>query len=478
MAGSDEFFANVSAAVFANPFSERRQQLDRAIVGVDTPALDVVLDTVRARLARTARSSSRRKRDTADHEHRGHAHLFDVYHHYQPAFARLVDAQRQAGADPVVFDEGVEIVGRLVAAGFAEHEAESHLPIFWQMHRAYRFITESLVGGGQAMRTLRESLWNNLFTTDVGLYHGWLRGRMDDFSTILLGETGTGKGAAASAIGRAGFIPWQPSKRRFAASFTAAFTEANLAGMAETLIESELFGHRKGAFTGAVVNHDGLLARCSPHGAVFLDEIGDVSIPIQIKLLHVLQTREFYPVGGHERRRFTGRVIAATNRALDQARAEGRFRDDFYYRLCADVIELPPLRQRLREAPDEFDALVATVLHRTLGQPATKLVEPIAAAIRAGVGPDYAWPGNVRELEQAVRRVLLTGSYRGDGARRERSPRERLHQAVEHGDADARTVLSAYCAMLWERYGTYEAVAAKTELDRRTVKKYVVGFEG
>ena len=208
------------------------------------------------------------------------------------------------------------------------------------------------------MRRLREALWNNVFTHDMRGYDAALWNRMEDFSTLLLGETGTGKGQAAAAIGRSEFIPYLPAERRFAANFTETFIAINLSQFPEQLIESELFGHRKGAFTGAIDHHQGVFERCSAHGALFLDEIGEVSIPVQIKLLQVLQERTFTPVGGRERKRFPGRVVAATNRPLDRLRAEGRFRDDFFYRLCSDVIEMPTLRQRLAESAAEMVELV------------------------------------------------------------------------------------------------------------------------
>src|SRR5256885_693597 len=132
-------------------------------------------------------------------------------------------------------------------------------------------------------------------------------------------------------------------ERRFAANFAESFIAINLSQYPETLIESELFGHRKGAFTGAIDHHAGVFERCSAYGALFLDEIGEVSIPVQIKLLQVLQERTFTALGGHEKRRFSGRVIAATNRRLDELRRDGRFRDDFFFRLCSDVIEVPTL---------------------------------------------------------------------------------------------------------------------------------------
>src|SRR5438093_11021295 len=179
------------------------------------------------------------------------------------------------------------------------------------------------------MCELRRNLWQNVFTQEIRLYERYLWDRLEDFSTLLLGETGTGKGTAAAAIGRSGFIPFDEKQGRFVESFTRSFIALNLSQHPETLIESELFGHKKGAFTGAVEAHEGVFARCSPHGAIFLDEIGDVPTPIQIKLLHVLQERTFSPVGSHEKLRFRGRVIAATNQPLDVLREKQLFRDDF-----------------------------------------------------------------------------------------------------------------------------------------------------
>mgnify|MGYP001027021373 CR=1 FL=1 len=142
-------------------------------------------------------------------------------------------------------------------------------------------------------------------------------------------------------------------------------------------------------------------------------EIGEISIPIQIKLLQVLQERVFSPVGSHQEGRFQGRVIAATNRSLEEIRRQRVFRDDSYYRLCSDIIVVPPLRQRIREAPQELDDLLAHTVARMVGAPSPELVGMVKAVVDARLGPDYPWPGNVRELEQCVRRVLLKKDYAG-----------------------------------------------------------------
>ncbi len=260
-------------------------------------------------------------------------------------------------------------LAELQRRGFSAAAAGRYLALCFQLRRAFYFIHEALLGESPCMGRLRRELWNNVFTCDLGLYSRWLWRRMEDFSTLLLGETGTGKGTAAAAIGRSGFIPFDSRRGAFVESFTRSFTALNLSQFAEGLIESELFGHRKGAFTGAAEDHRGALAMCSQHGAVFLDEIGEVPATIQIKLLQVLQERAFTPVGSHARERFAGRIIAATNRPLPELLAGGRFRADFYYRLCSDTIVVPPLRQRLAEEPRELATLVAATVARLLGQP-------------------------------------------------------------------------------------------------------------
>jgi transcriptional regulator with AAA-type ATPase domain len=297
-----------------------------------------------------------------------------------------------------------EILALLGRRSFSAEEARRFLAIFYQVRRAFYFIVHGLLGESDCMKAFRRHLWDNVFTHDIRWYDRYLWSRMEDFSTLLLGETGTGKGTAAGAIGRSGFIPFDERKACFAQSFTRSFVALNLSQYPEALIESELFGHKKGAFTGAVEAHEGVFTRCSPYGAIFLDEIGDVSTPVQIKLLQVLQERTFSPVGSHDKLRFRGRVIAATNHSIDALRDQKVFRDDFFYRLCSDVLTVPPLRQRLQEFPAELGLLVKHLVTRMTGAPAPELVALVMEVLNESVGTHYNWPGNVRELEQAVRR--------------------------------------------------------------------------
>ena len=141
--------------------------------------------------------------------------------------------------------------------------------LFHQIHRAYTFIGQRLLGQAPSMRALRERLWVNVFTHDLELYVEALWDRLDDFSTFLVGASGAGKGAAAVALGHSGWIPLDTKRSRFAASFPRLLVPIHLAEFPDTLLESELFGHVRGAFTGAIKDQDGVLARCQRHGSLF-----------------------------------------------------------------------------------------------------------------------------------------------------------------------------------------------------------------
>lgn len=475
-----EFLSMVSAAAFANPFSHSRRELDARISALpvtapQTETLRTALERLRAfvdRLDRSGQSALHLFR-AEDQPLLATAYLFDAFHRHMDRLDNLIRSQLSSPEGISETPFASELIRDLTHRGFAHSDAARYFAMFYQLRRAYHFIACALVGCAPCMEDLRLHLWENVFTHDTLSYDRFMWNRMEDFSTLLLGETGTGKGAAATAIGRSGFIPFDVRRNRFKEDFTQTYIAINLSQFSENLIESELFGHRKGAFTGAMEAHEGVFARCSPHGSIFLDEIGDVSIPVQIKLLKVLQERTFTPVGSHENLRFHGRVIAACNKPIEQLRSQGLFRNDFYYRLSSDIIVVPPLRQRLAEDPRELALLVGVILERILGAPSKELQGVIMDAIAAGVGPNYAWPGNVRELEQCVRRVILTQTYAGDNAAIASDLRGKIATRIDTGTYDARELQADYCLLLYERHGTYEEVARRTGLDRRTVKKYV-----
>jgi transcriptional regulator with PAS, ATPase and Fis domain len=473
------FLCKVYEAAFANPFSEDRVQLDMSIAGLDKDIppgdrLAAVISKVDAFLYELDQPQPARLQDfkTEDQHLVKHAILFSLFHRVMPQFDDLIARQIQTREGTCSVSFARETLAEMHKRGLDREEATRCFALFYQLRRAYHFIHQSLIGRCNSMKHLRMVLWNNVFTHDVRLYVATLWDRMEDFATLILGETGTGKGAAAAAIGRSGFIPFNEQQNAFCESFMASFVELNLSQFPESLIESELFGHRKGAFTGAIEAHPGTFSLCSSHGSVFLDEIGDVSIPVQIKLLRVLQDRTFSPVGSHERKRFHGRVIAATNKPLDDLRRKGLFRDDFYYRLCSDQIRVPALQQRIQEDPRELDDLLAIVTPRITGGADQAILATLKAVILDSVGINYAWPGNVRELEQCVRQILLSGAYNGQKAT-PGSMLDELHDGIRAGRYGAQALLSDYCQHLYSIHGTYEAVAKITNLDRRTVKKHL-----
>lgn len=480
-AGEREFFSALDRVVYGNPFSDERTELVRRLV---PGATNATLVADREALARLVQPWLQRFSDatvlaqlgTEDRRLVHSGFLYVCYHHHVPPIDEWI-ARATGPVDSLAVDRVAQsVVSELAQCAIGPEMAARYFALFFQLRRAFHFIVRSLSGDCESMRRLRRALWDNVFTHDMRTFEAGLWGRMEDFSTLLLGETGTGKGAAAAAIGRSEFIPYLPHKRRFAANFADSFIAINLSQFPETLIESELFGHKKGAFTGAIEQHEGVFERCNAHGALFLDEIGEVPIPVQIKLLQVLQDRTFTPLGSHEKQRFAGRVIAATNRPLDQLRSAGQFRDDFYYRLCSDVILVPTLRQRIDESPQELEDLVGLLVTRIAGPENAGRAALVMESIARDLPPDYRWPGNVRELEQAVRRVLLTGRYTGDAASGSAGEEEQLLESMRSGRLSAQELLGWYCAMVYRRCGTYAEVAARTGLDRRTARKYVADY--
>lgn len=464
-----DFLQKVERATFSNPFGAERWHLDAEITGAapeDPEILAKLAAAIRARLGKIDLGAIRGEAKELVEA----AQLFIVFHDHADTLDELIAAQMKKPDQPVPFPRADEVLADLHERGFGRR-APRALELFYQLRRAYFFIARGLVGRSLSMRRLRESLWSNVFTRDVRRYEQHLWNRMEDFSTILLGATGTGKGACAAAIGRSGFIAWDAREERFAQSFETNFVPVNLSEYPESLIESELFGHRKGAFTGAIDHHAGVFSRCNPHGAIFLDEIGELAPPMQVKLLRVLEERRFFPLGSHASERFEGRVIAATHRSLDRLREEKKFRDDLYYRLCSDVIAVPDLATRIHENPAELDDLLGVIVTRVVGRPEPELVAMVDETIARDL-PGYTWPGNVRELAQCVRRVLLTGRCRLGPA--EPAPSPSPWSPLENGELSANEVLATYCAHLYARLGSYEAVAKITQLDRRTVKKHVL----
>ena len=261
------------------------------------------------------------------------------------------------------------------------------------------FSVHGIVGKSQGMRDV-VSVLERVAPADVPL--------------LVEGESGTGKDVIARAI--------HGMSRRAAGPYVAL----NMSAIPENLAESELFGHEKGAFTGADQARAGFFGEAEG-GTLFLDEIGTMPLTLQAKMLRVLQDGDYIPVGSRKTRKANVRLVCATNEDMKKAVAEGRFREDLYYRIRVVPLRLPPLRERREDIPLLVEHLVRKHALR-LGRPP---MLPDAAAMKALM--DHSWPGNVRELEHALERALLLA--RGEALTLDDLPPELKAQEAEPGEA-------------------------------------------
>jgi two-component system response regulator HydG len=247
-------------------------------------------------------------------------------------------------------------------------------------------------------------------------------------SILVTGETGTGKGRLVRAI--------HDSSPRADRPFVSVQTS----GLVETLLESELFGHERGSFTGADRRRIGRFEQAEG-GTLFLDEVGEMPLSVQVKLLHFLQERTFERVGGNESISADVRLVAATHRSLDVEVERGRFREDLYYRLSVVRVEMPPLRER----GDDIEQLANVFLNRFVGEsekPITGFTNEALAVLRV-----HGWPGNVRELENAVERAVVLCQGTEIDAHDLSLERPRPRSAVTLADMERDAIISTLAAV-------------------------------
>lgn len=303
----------------------------------------------------------------------------------------------------------------------------------------------------------------------VGVYRLIARAARSDAPVLVLGESGTGKELVARAIHN-----FSPREKK-------PFVAVNCSGLTDTLLESELFGHTKGAFTGAIGERSGLF-EAADGGTIFLDELASTSPGFQASLLRVLQSGEVRRVGSIQTKRVDVRVIGASNASLREMAAAGQFRPDLFYRLSVIALELPPLRER----GGDVDVLVAHFLRSAASEtgPVFRLTREVAAALRS-----YSFPGNVRELENAIRRAIALCP--NEVITLDCLPPEIVAATGNHQESDAyrdeRTIISdrptidelqrRYLQLvLDENQGKKRRAAAILGLDRRTVQRLVAKY--
>jgi DNA-binding NtrC family response regulator len=350
-----------------------------------------------------------------------------------------VQAVRNGAADFVTKPFQIEVLGLAIERAFRERQMRreiirlrTHLPA----------VDEGeLIARSPAMRKV------------VDLAR---RAAQSESTVLLTGESGTGKGAVARMIHDAG-----PRRQ-------AAFLQLNCAALPQTLVESELFGAKRGAYTDAREDRPGLFAAASG-GTLFLDEVGELSLDTQAKLLHVLESGRVRPVGGTSEVEVKTRVIAATNRVLENLLRDGRFRPDLYYRLNVIRVEIPPLRERR----DDVLALVDYFLQRACARLGRPIRGVSAAAMRVLI--NHEWPGNARELANLIERAVALTDF--DTITPDDLMLVRDERSIDMmlRDASSRAVpldeLSrAYARTVVQAHGGNKAAAARAlGIDRRTL---------
>jgi len=485
------FLDAVSRLAYCNPFLPERVECERAALGpafvegeavwslsVDQPEgtranitrivrrLEPLAGELRTKLA-TATA-----RDLALYED---AILYLLYERYA---IRILDADSARGANRWRFYQDFlhdwESFFHISGVAFPHRSEPAHIfACFRQIRRAFERIFSNIIGSSLPAARLRASVWQSIFTHDMRRYRRTLYARMGDFATLITGPSGTGKELAAIAIAESRYVPFDERKLAFTEEDAVAFFPINISALSPTLVESELFGHRRGSFTGAVADRKGWLETCPPLGSVFLDELGDLEPTIQVKLLRVIETRTFHPVGDTASLQFRGKLIAATNRDLASDIQSGRFREDLYYRLCSDQIATPSLAEQIASSPNVLREMVAFLARKVAGAEAEDLSPEVMAWIERNLPPGYPWPGNYRELEQCLKNVLIRRDYRPSQPAAE-DARDKFERDFRAGKLTAEQVLSQYCAVVYRQTGSYEETARRVQLDRRTVKSKVI----
>lgn len=500
-AADRQLLAAVGRLGFANPFQAERIELERAILGQRFVAGEAVwsvqrvpeepsqnlqrisaqagaaVDRIRAKLAAEEALAA------DDAEIYSDAALYVLFDQYRVEFQTLID-QGHAGKSPPLtklwrrFQKSVAHYFHPGGVRLPTAYDDAHMfAIFFQLRRAFFHVFYFIVGRSPAAASLRAAIWQSLFTHDLRRYQRSLWRHMDDAATLITGPSGTGKELVARAIGFSRYIPFDQKRVEFVQPFYLMFQPVNLSALSPTLIESELFGHRRGSFTGAIDDRIGWLENCQPHASVFLDEVGELDAAIQVKLLRVLQTRCFQRLGDTTDLHFAGKVVSATSRDPFAEIDAGRLREDFYYRLCSDRIETPSLRQQLDLYPEDLRHLLAFIAARIAPDDAPALADEAHDWIAQHLGPHYQWPGNFRELEQCFRNVMIHGEYRASPVATETAAVQYDSPAAQAAAAcrvTAEELVRLYCCEVYEQCGSYEQTARRLGLDRRTVKRKVI----
>ena len=490
--------AQLSQLALCNPFSPERLELEHEVLGdqfqpeditawnrnhapteIERPNVTRLAEVTRAVIQRVQDDAAAGKSisDESLKDYWNVATYALLYRHIVPLpAAATMQPKTTAKTWPAFVADYRKLVN---LSGLTEEHTQPAWQIFsflCQIHRAFHNIFTFILGDSLPSAKLRASVWQSIFTCDLQRYRNGLFARMTNLPSLITGPSGTGKEIVARAIGLSQFIPFDPVKKCFPTTDESSFSPLNLSAMSANLIESELFGHRKGSFTGAIADRKGWLELCQPSGAVFLDEIGELDPAIQVKLLRVVQQRTFSRTGETTERRFVGKLIGATNRNLSDEMKAGRFREDLYYRLCADRIETPSLRDQLDDRPEDLHSLTQHLVRRIAGDDLESLADQAITWIETNLGPNYPWRGNIRELEQCISSIMIRNEYvppESLGSVYASTSGEWTTEAIECR-LTADELLRRYCTWSYHHTGGYEAAAKILDIDRRTVKAKII----
>ncbi|MDG1138796.1 MAG: sigma 54-interacting transcriptional regulator [Opitutales bacterium] len=480
---------------FANPFVNQRTLLEQKVIDhfgqtkkrnprfvkIDKHFDQVLYWFSRAEDSLLAGSSEILKSDKWSKRKSALAY-FCLFHEMLPELDSLCFGRESSGARTrSVFrflEKGIQKRKKII-----ENDANSlwkspaHLfACFYQLRRSYLYVSSGIRGQSRPIQDLRSRVWQSIFTRDMLSYQQWMHEVVGRFPTIILGPSGSGKEVVADAIARSRFIPYDEKKGEFSAKPDLVFHPVHLSSLSETLLESELFGHKEGSFTGAIRDHKGVFQTAGKHGSVFLDEIGEVPEAVQVKLLRILQSGEFQPIGAEQKSFFQGKVIAATHRNLNERMHSGKMREDFFYRLCGDQIKTVSLREILDDSPKEMNVFISFISQKLFGKKGGEELRPRISTVLADSLPeDYPWPGNFRELEQAVRNVVVTGQYHPP---KSLSQNQGISNDYEHSTLSMDQWISIYANQAYENFGSYREAAKRIGVDQRTLKKWVLEERG
>ena len=513
------FLERVARLYAANPFERKWNRLLRDTLGPELlqgldegsalvwGPLGSAKDRLSEPLARSLAAVAERLRAGASptaeeiEAYRGAA-IYRLWDCFGARIQKIID---EDGVDVPFWDDFVRAHRDLFDyPGIAVPEPEHLLSLFYQARRACWFITTKIAGRSRLACRSRAAIWRAILGSDVCAYARELYRRMHDFTVLITGETGTGKDLAAECIGWSGYIPFDVGARRFAATYAEDFHVRNLCEVPSELLESTLFGHRKGSFTGAFADAPGCLGLTRPRGVLFLDEIGEIPLHVQAKLLRPLQNREFVPLGDNRPRKVLGRFVFATLRDLEAMCQRGEFRADLYERMNGFRVHMPSLRE-LRADGGLLDYVGGFVAAR-IDDPDLRctLTLRVMRSIQDTLA-DHDWPRNLRELKNYTERCLVAGESgpdtvepsaralapaapavtMGDPQRVPQPPPDAPQSVcvpssgivgwlAKDGGVDHEELIRAYVTQIYFLTGQNKAeTARRSGFDRRTVDRYI-----